>query len=349
MKNVKLVAPCEEYFESYLNARDDFKENSISFFTLEELENQRLGIGLQEGYVPASTFWLIDGGEFIGIGNIRHRLTPTLEKFGGHIGYSIRRSKWNQGYGTVQLEFLLKEAAKLGITKALVTCDEDNIGSARVMGKNGGVYQDTIDNIIDGKPRRTKRYCFNTESMNSLEIRAGENISMKLRTSSDAPEVFRVIDANRSYLREWLPWVDATNSVSVLEGVIDSWNKQYENGSDIMMGIYENDRYIGNIGLHDINDGSAMIGYWLAEGCQGNGIMTKCVRKLTDYGFAVLGLNRIYIHCAVGNKRSRAVPERLGFVQEGIIKGGENLHGVFHDLVVYAMTSLMNSTGNADI
>ncbi len=174
MKNVKLVIPSEEYLQSYLEACHELKEQSSlverGFFrdpdTYDEwkdtifarFEDNRLDKNLPDGHVPASTFWLVENGEFVGEGSIRHRLTPALEKFGGHIGYAIRPRKWNQGYGTIQLKFLLSEAFKLGIDKALVTCDESNIGSACVMEKNGGVYQDTIDNIIDGKPRRTKRY-----------------------------------------------------------------------------------------------------------------------------------------------------------------------------------------------
>ena len=168
----KLVVPGEEYLYSYLEACRDFKAYNGGQYSLhdpdafeewrhtifQQFENQRLGIRLPDGYVPGSTFWLVEGGEFVGVGNIRHRLTEGLEKFGGHIGYMIRCDKWGQGYGTLQLRLLLAEAAALGIKRALITCDESNIASARVMEKNGAVYQDTIVNVIDGVPRRTKRY-----------------------------------------------------------------------------------------------------------------------------------------------------------------------------------------------
>ena len=168
----KLVTPDEEYLQSYLEVCRDFKAQGITLYSLhdpekfgewrhtifQKFENQRLGINLPNGFVPASTFWSVENGELIGIGNIRHRLTENLERFGGHIGYMIRRDKWGQGYGTAQLALLLEKAAKLGLECVLITCDEDNIASARVMEKNGGVWQDTIDNVIDGVPRRTKRY-----------------------------------------------------------------------------------------------------------------------------------------------------------------------------------------------
>ena len=175
-KNVKLLIPTEQYLSSYLDACREYKANSDWALnvhnpdTFSEWKNtifstyeyNRLGLNLPDGYVPSSAFWLVESNTFIGAGNIRHRLTPALERFGGHIGYFIRPSRWNQGYGTIQLALLLKEAWKLGIDRALVTCDEDNVGSYRVMEKNGCIYRDTIENIIDGKVKRTKRYWFDT-------------------------------------------------------------------------------------------------------------------------------------------------------------------------------------------
>ncbi len=177
MSEAKLTIPCLKYLISYLEACREFKHsgeildglphdpddfNKWEKTIFAKFEQERLGLGLPDGYVPSSTFWLVDGGKFIGAGNLRHCLTPALERFGGHIGYSIRPSKWNRGYGTIQLSLLLREASKLGISQVLVTCDEGNTGSYRVIKKSGGIYQDTIDNIIDNKLRRTKRYWIDT-------------------------------------------------------------------------------------------------------------------------------------------------------------------------------------------
>ena len=176
MTNPKLVIPTQDYLKSYLEACHEFKTAKILFsahdpdtfeewknIIFEKYTNDRLGIHLPEGYVPSSTYWLVEDGEFIGLGNIRHSLTPALEKFGGHIGYAIRPSKWNRGYGTIQLMLLLQEAFSLGIDRALVTCDNDNVASYRVMEKNGGIYQDTVENTIDGQSRQTRRYWLPTK------------------------------------------------------------------------------------------------------------------------------------------------------------------------------------------
>ena len=65
--------------------------------------------------------------------------------------------------------------------------------------------------------------------------------------------------------------------------------------------------------------------------------MTEACRELVDYGFSPLGLHRVEIRCAIGNQRSRAIPERLGFVNEGIARQGEWLYDRYVDLVVYSM------------
>ena len=170
-------------------------------------------------------------------------------------------------------------------------------------------------------------------------ISARENLVMRSLLGSDASTVYRVVDNNRAYLRKWLPWVDSTDSPAVTESVIASWEKDYDNGNDVVLGIFENGKYVGNIGLHSIKrpNRSGMVGYWLSENAQGRGIVTDCVRALMDFGFGTLDLNRIYVYCAADNTKSRAIPERLGFVQEGTLQDGEHLYGVYHDLIIYGM------------
>jgi len=172
-----------------------------------------------------------------------------------------------------------------------------------------------------------------------LLIYVRKNLIMRSLTKADAPASYSVIDKYRDYLRIWLPWADATKSPDVTADVISAWETQYEDGSDVVLGIFEGGEYVGNIGLHDMkrHNRSGMIGYWLAGDRQGRGIITDCVRALTSYGFHNLGLNRIYIHCAKENAKSRAVPVRLGFLQEGVLQDAEYLHGVFHDLILYGL------------
>ncbi|MGX8178303.1 GNAT family N-acetyltransferase [Exiguobacterium artemiae] len=79
------------------------------------------------------------------------------------------------------------------------------------------------------------------------------------------------------------------------------------------------------------------MGYYLTGNGRGKGLMTTVVAFVTDYCFTTLQLNRVVIECAVGNSRSRKIPERLGYQQEGILRDAERLYGTYHDLAVYAM------------
>lgn len=97
------------------------------------------------GYVPCTTLWWTEGSQFLGRLAIRHRLTPSLELEGGHIGYDIRPSARRQGHATAMLKAALPIAEKLGIDRALITCDTDNVGSRKVIEKNGGEFIDEID------------------------------------------------------------------------------------------------------------------------------------------------------------------------------------------------------------
>ena len=95
-----------------------------------------------EGWVPATELWWIEGDEFLGRVGIRHRLTPALLEVGGHIGYDVRPSARRRGHATEMLRQALVIARGLGIERALVTCDVDNVGSKTVIERNGGVLED---------------------------------------------------------------------------------------------------------------------------------------------------------------------------------------------------------------
>ena len=170
-------------------------------------------------------------------------------------------------------------------------------------------------------------------------LKVKENLELRTLIPENGEEVFNVIDKNRKYLRKWLPWLDSTKSPDNVKETIEKWQKELENKIDYVFGIFLDGNYVGNISVHDVdkNNNSAMIGYWLAADYQGRGIMTECVRTLVNFCFHEIDLNRVYIYCAFGNNKSRAIPERLGFVHEGILQESECLCGVYHDLVVYGI------------
>jgi predicted acetyltransferase len=93
------------------------------------------------GRVPCTTLWWVDGRTYLGRLAIRHRLTPALRETGGHIGYDVRRSARRRGHATAMLAAALPVAASLSIDPALVTCDDINLGSRKVIEANGGVFE----------------------------------------------------------------------------------------------------------------------------------------------------------------------------------------------------------------
>ena len=170
-------------------------------------------------------------------------------------------------------------------------------------------------------------------------IKVRENLELRTLVSGNADEVFEAVDKNREYLRKWLPWVDDAKSPYNSRNSIEKWKNALKDKREFIFGIFLGGNYIGNMGLHEINrsNNSSEIGYWLSKDYQGRGIMTDCVRALTDFGFDELDLNRIYIRCASDNKKSRAIPERLGFVHEAVLQDGICLYGVYHDELIYGV------------
>lgn len=152
---ITLERPSEKYLASYTEAFDEYTAVGVNTYgmsdpratnILEKYKNYQLGRNLKPDRVPSDCYWLVDTEKdyFIGEIHIRHRLNEALALRGGHIGYVIRHSEWNRGYGTRMLSLALDKAKAMGFGKVLITCNDANYASARVMEKNGCVLQDTV-------------------------------------------------------------------------------------------------------------------------------------------------------------------------------------------------------------
>lgn len=165
------------------------------------------------------------------------------------------------------------------------------------------------------------------------------DLRLRLLEPRDADVVFRLLDSSRAYLREWLPFLDATRSSADTRAFIESGLQRYaaQNGAEI--GLWYRGELAGVLGLHFIDwaNRSTSLGYWLGEPYQGKGIMTRSCKAVIDILFHEYGLNRVEIRAATGNHKSRAVAERLGFQYEGCKRQAEWLYDHYVDHAVYSL------------
>ena len=154
-----------------------------------------------------------------------------------------------------------------------------------------------------------------------------------------APAIFAAIDREREYLREWLPWVDATHTEDDTLSFIRSVLEQFANNQGFAAGIWKGDCLAGTIGLHRIDwlNRRVEIGYWLAREFQGRGLMTDACRCLIAHAFRELDLHRVEIRCATENLRSSAIPRRVGFTRDGTLREAQLVNGRYYDLEVFGM------------
>lgn len=133
------------YVQAFLDAgeRPPFRyELALRDFPayLSRVHEDELGIDIDPDSVPMSVYWLIDGGgSILGSSSFRHALNDDLLDLGGNIGYKIHPRERRKGYGTLVLRLTLQKARGKGLTRVLVTCDADNIGSARIIQSNCGI------------------------------------------------------------------------------------------------------------------------------------------------------------------------------------------------------------------
>jgi len=120
-------------------------DNNLPFsHFLNTIRNREKGIDLPVNFVPVSILAGFVGNAIVGRLSIRHKLTPLLQEFGGHIGYGVIPEYRRKGYATEMLKQALPICKELGIKQVMLTCDIDNIGSYKAMEKNGAYLYDVI-------------------------------------------------------------------------------------------------------------------------------------------------------------------------------------------------------------
>ncbi|ORX93290.1 acyl-CoA N-acyltransferase [Basidiobolus meristosporus CBS 931.73] len=162
--------------------------------------------------------------------------------------------------------------------------------------------------------------------------------SIKPLSPTEAEGLFALTDSSRAHLSVFLPWLDSVKTAEDSRKFILDAEQQLQENNGLQLGVYSDKVLAGVLGVHKINwtNSYATLGYWLGKEFLGQGLMTSATRYLVDRLFVDLEINRVEIHCAFGNLKSRAIPERLHFKREEQIRT-ECLQGQLVDHYVYAM------------
>ena len=164
-------------------------------------------------------------------------------------------------------------------------------------------------------------------------------IELRQLELSDSKDIFNTLNSQREYLGKWLPFVEFTKEIKDTETFVDSIVNAPKYRFEYVFTIQKQNHFIGLIGFKDtdLSNKKTEIGYWISQEYQGQGIVTKSVKKLCEFAFDELQMSRVQIKCAVDNKKSINIPKKLGFNFEGIEKDGELLTGnILTDLAIYS-------------
>jgi ribosomal-protein-serine acetyltransferase len=166
-----------------------------------------------------------------------------------------------------------------------------------------------------------------------------DGVELRLLEERHAAALYAHVEANRDHLGVWLEELAGMQSVDDARVFIRGGLDAFAKGSGLTLGIWVDGHLAGGIGLGNLQADSraGMIGYWLGADYTGRGLVTDAVRVLLDYAFGELELHRVDITCPATNLRSRRIPERLGFREEGTRRQAVWVHGQPLDEVLYGM------------
>ncbi|HZD17182.1 MAG TPA: GNAT family protein [Actinomycetota bacterium] len=172
--------------------------------------------------------------------------------------------------------------------------------------------------------------------MSPLPVDLGDGAILRRLRMDDLEEIWAAVEADRPRLSLWMTWIADTRTIDDEREWLD--RVVADERSLEGCGVFLADRYVAGVGLMpEVFGISGEIGYWIRSEFEGRGFVTRAVRALIGIGFRELGLHRIVIRAGTDNVRSRAIPERLGFTEEGIARGAGRGAMGFYDLVVYSL------------
>ena len=176
--------------------------------------------------------------------------------------------------------------------------------------------------------------------MDTFRLKVDSEIELRLLEEEDAQPLSALVDTNREELAKWFPWVEESRYPEGILEYIRLSRERFWEGKTLDCSLWYQGKPAGSIGIKDINkenNRAGEIGYWLDKKSWKKGVMTKACRGLIGHAFSRMALNRLEIRSATDNLRSQRIPERLGFVREGVLRQAQYLKGDVKDLVLFSM------------
>lgn len=172
-----------------------------------------------------------------------------------------------------------------------------------------------------------------------FSIQIDRDLQLRLLTEDDAEAMWDLIQRNRTHLDQWLRWSARVKTLDDTHVLIQRFQQKFAAGDGFHAGIWDQGQLAGGLVCHFINRESrkSEIGYWLGAEFTGKGLAIRAAQAALRYLFDDERLHRVEIQCAVDNVRSRAIPEKLRFTQEGIKRESEWITDRYVDHVMYAM------------
>lgn len=167
-----------------------------------------------------------------------------------------------------------------------------------------------------------------------------EDVKLCLIELRHATELNALVTQNFEHISEWSAWLtDKERPIERTQEWIKQNLERFAKNEDYTIGIWYKDALAGQIDFANVdwNARKFEIGYWLGASFQGKSLVTKSCRALINYAFHDLEFNRVEMRCAVENKKSRKIPEKLGFREEGLMRQSGWLHDHFVDEVIYGL------------
>lgn len=171
------------------------------------------------------------------------------------------------------------------------------------------------------------------------EQRIRNDLKIRLIEINDSKELFNLIDTNREHLYKWLPWVNFTRTEEDSVEFISMAQSDYENLKSVQYALIYKNQIAGMFGINEINkrNKSVSLGYWLGEEYQGNGIVIDSAKFIIEHLFNKENIHRIEIRADKNNLKSRAVPEKLNFSLEGVLKDADYIDNHYEDVHLYSL------------